>query len=162
MSDWQEGDPEELVPQRQTARYEPHAPRARRYRMVCRPALPIKTQGAIPQGRAAWIYVASGARGTKIGMSTAPIKRARSLRGTIEAVFPVVPAMARVVETAVLARLGAKRRDGEWVTASVEEAVAAATTVMEEYRRMAHVDPHLTQDEARRLRIRLACGNGIP
>lgn len=122
--------------------------------------VPIKTTGCLSRKSAyAWIYVATGRGGVvKIGMSGDLNRRADALQATMRFSVPVIPAAARAVETAALRRLGRMSGDGEWVRDPLETVIQAVEAAMDEIRRFRHVDPHLTFEEARKLRISLATG----
>jgi hypothetical protein len=121
----------------------------------------IRTRGAVAAGATrAWVYVAIGPQGmVKVGITSDVPARMRDLRAKVVEAFLVTPASARVIETDALARLGRLRWDGEWVRDPLEAVVTSVGAAVDAARRYMHVDPDISADEARQMRISLAFGN---
>lgn len=124
---------------------------------------PITTGGRLdPKASQAWVYVATTAEGgVKIGMTSDLDRRSFELGARMTFSVPVVPNAAKAVETEALRRLGRVTWDSEWVPEVAENAVIAVKSAIEDVRRFRHVDPHLTFEEARKMRIFLALGKRI-
>lgn len=118
----------------------------------------IITFGTIPQTGEGFVYVGETPGGrVKVGMSSNPTQRGATLGIEIRFVMPVCPQAAKELETEALQILGHKQHDGEWLKKpDVNAAVAAVREGMERLRKRLWVDPHLTEEEARRVRVRLA------
>ena len=121
----------------------------------------IRTNGRLtsPDGRA-WVYVATDQRGRiKIGMTGDPEARAKGLRAVMRLVVEVLPCAAQHVETEALRLLGHKSGDGEWTHATLDTALAAVWVAKAQAAKVMRVDPSLSEDDARRLRMGLANRN---
>lgn len=117
----------------------------------------ILTMGAIPLDGEGFVYVGTSETGRiKVGMTSDPPGRANALGIEMRFLMPVVPAAAKEVETLTLQLLGHDQGDGEWLKSmdllAVEQAVSTAMSIL---RRRIWVDPQLTEDDARKARIRL-------
>jgi hypothetical protein len=66
--------------------------------------------------------------------------------------IPVMPEVAKLLETITLRRLGVPRGGAEWVWCSPESAKLAAIDARDELSRVCHADPALTPAEAAMLR----------
>lgn len=118
----------------------------------------IRTRGSVAPGATeAWVYVAKTKRGrVKVGITSDLVRRALDLQAVMVFWHSVRPDAALAVETRALVILGRCQGDGEWVPDLAEAANAAIVQAMDEMRRYMHIDPHLTEKEARLLRISLA------
>lgn len=118
----------------------------------------INTKGRIRSldGRA-WVYVAVAVDGrVKIGMSGNPEVRAYGLRAEMRLCAEVAVEAAQHIETEALRLLGHTAGDGEWTFAPLERALAAVWVARARAAKVMRVDPSLSDDDARRLRIGLA------
>ncbi len=119
---------------------------------------PIKTKGALAAvGLRAWVYVAVANDGAvKVGMTTDPHARQRQIGAEMRMVIEVRPEVARTVETDALRLLGHSQDDGEWTGRNIGQAMAAVWIARAEAARAMWVDPGMSEDDARLLRIGLA------
>lgn len=128
-------------------------------RPIRRPSAIRTWQDVSKDAEKAWVYVGVSKRGrVKVGITSNLDRRAGELGIRMVRYFPVLPVAALEIETRALVLLDRKRGDGEWVPNLADEAGAAILAAMDEVRRYRHIDPHLSPDEARLLRIRLATG----
>lgn len=118
----------------------------------------IKTIGHIPLDGPGFVYVGVSPKGrVKIGMSCEPERRCANLGIELRHTTRVRPQVAKEVETAALQSLGHDQGDGEWLRRpDVNSAIGAVENAMRQLRKRFWVDPDLTEEEARRLRVRLA------
>jgi hypothetical protein len=118
----------------------------------------ILTWGAIPVDGDGFVYVGVSPDGrVKVGMTSHLERRGKELGIEMRYWAAVVPQAAREVETEALQILGHVQGDGEWLRKqSLQDAIRAIDEAMERLRRRLWVDPHLTEDEARKLRVKLA------
>jgi hypothetical protein len=118
----------------------------------------LLTSGALPTGRESVVYVGQAPDGrVKIGMTTNPVIRGYQLNVEIRYVMPVRSETARELETLALQHLGHEQGDKEWLRhPDVDAAVNAIRISMDALRKRLWMDPHLTEAEARRLRVRMA------
>lgn len=116
----------------------------------------IVTSGRIGSCETAFAYIGvTPEAAIKVGMTSDPERRAKELGVTMVHTIPVRPEAARALETEILQRLGQCQGDGEWLSGDVEEVIRAAEDAADALRRRQWIDPHLTEDEARRLRVSL-------
>lgn len=120
--------------------------------------LPIQTVGAIgTRTGQAFIYLGTDGTRLKAGMTSDLDQRAKALGIDILHSWPVAIAGARAVETELFQLIGHKQGDTEWIVGTtVERIVELAPEAFRRVRRWAWVDDDLTEEEARKLRIRLA------
>lgn len=131
-----------------------HARPAEQWRSRAR--LEIITSGCLPPGKSGFVYVGTdGDARVKVGMTTDLEARARRLRIQIVYAHPVRRQHAKDLETETLRLLGHEVGDGEWTDAAPAVAIDAVKRAADLMRRRAWIDPHLTEDEARALRVRL-------
>lgn len=118
----------------------------------------ISTFGSIPQDRPGFLYVGVSPLGrVKIGMSGEPKQRCAALGIQLYQAIQVRPEAAKEIETGALQYLGHDQGDGEWLRKPDPDlAVLAITHAMAQLRRRIWIDADLTEDEARKLRVRLA------
>jgi hypothetical protein len=123
---------------------------------------PIRTVGTLHGASRAWVYVGQARSGAiKIGMSGDPERRCRGLHVRLIHAVEVTPSAAKDVETEALQNLGRRMGEGEWVQVCAEDGIAAVSAAFASVGRSRHVDPALSEDEARQHRIILAtCGRG--
>lgn len=114
------------------------------------------TKGAIRTKPEAFVYVGVRQERIKIGMSSNPLSRCRSLGADLTFTVPVVVAAAKMVETYALQQLGARQGDGEWVVCTIDEAIDAVCVAWMTAGRAVHVNPLITDEEARLDRVRAA------
>lgn len=115
---------------------------------------PIRTIGTLRGIEAGYIYVGQGKNGkAKVGMSGNPEHRCKGLGITLLHKTPVVGAAALDVETETLRLCGAEQGDGEWTRHPPEVVIGFVDKAMETVSKRRRVDPSLTEEEARRLRI---------
>jgi hypothetical protein len=117
-----------------------------------------RTGGALPKyATSASIYVAMDRAGrVKIGMTSDGAKRAVSLHATIHLEVPVAPAAALHVETEAFNILGHSLEAGEWVNATLGKAMAAVWLAKARAARVMAVEPGLSSENARLMRLGLA------
>ena len=119
----------------------------------------LNTTGHLGDGEEAWIYAAvTRDNRIKIGMTTDRHKRMIQLGTKLVYAIQVVKDAAKEIETHALRLLGHWKGDGEYVLRV--EANRAADAIDEAFRVVGgyrHVDPSITEEEARLRRI----GGGI-
>lgn len=117
-----------------------------------------RTKGSLPAGSVdAWVYVATDASGCiKIGMSSNTPQRMRGLAADLRLQVHTTPGAARYIETEAFHELGLSIEDGEWFVGDPASAMAAVWTAYTKAARLMRVHPSLTEDDARRMRIKLA------
>ena len=123
---------------------------------------PITTHGVVgtASGRA-WVYVATRADGAvKVGMTSDPEARACDLRSVMRLKLEVTQEAARKIETEALRALGRKKGETEWAPVPLSDALAAVWRARDMAGRSMRVDPSLTDEDARLLRLGLA-GQGF-
>lgn len=110
----------------------------------------ITTTGALSQFERAWVYV--GVRKSdslvKVGMSGNVPQRCSQLGISQFFAHPVVPGLAKTLESMALRRLGAMKCGSEWVCCKPEDAAAAVVAARTELSRICHADPDETPIEA--------------
>lgn len=115
----------------------------------------ITTTGALSQFESAWVYV--GVRKSdgfvKIGMSGNVPQRCSQLGMSQFFAHPIVPGLAKTLESMALRRLGAMKCGSEWVCCKPEDAAAAVIAARTELSRFCHADPNETPKEAYSRRI---------
>lgn len=117
----------------------------------------LTTSGSILHKAQAFVYVGVKRTGPiKIGMSSNPLARCKRLGIDLGFTVPVVVSSAKLVETYALQSLGALIGDSEWVHCSFDEAVDAVAVAWMAAGKIQHVNPAITADEARQLRVRMA------
>jgi hypothetical protein len=118
----------------------------------------IITKGCVPPGRPAHVYVGISPTGrVKVGMSTEAERRVSHQGLKVYFLMPVRSDVAKELETETLQILGHEQGDGEWMRRpDAEKAVAAVKEARERLQRRLWVDPHISEEEARKLRVRLA------
>jgi len=120
------------------------------------------TSGSIGEASCAFIYIGRKSDSVlKIGMTTRPEARCRELGVKLLWTIAVVGSSARMVETYAHQELGALQHDTEWVKCSYERAVKAVCLAWRKAERIAHVDPRITPDEARRKRVAICADVNI-
>jgi hypothetical protein len=122
------------------------------------PHKPLTTTGHIATDGPAIVYAAATRDGRiKIGMTARRSQRMERLAARLIFAVEVVREAAKEIETYALRSLGHVRGDGEYVSrvsaAQATEAVKRAYRIVGAYR---HVDPNLTDEQARQARIRAA------
>jgi hypothetical protein len=118
----------------------------------------LRTHGAVgTRTQEAFIYLGTDGNRLKVGMTSDLAKRARMLGIEILHSWPVAPAGAKLIETEFFQAIGHKQGDTEWIRGvPVETILAAVDAAFATVRRWAWVDPELTEEQARQLRIQLA------
>lgn len=117
----------------------------------------LRTTGRLAPGKPAVVYVAGQDGRVKVGMTTCVATRECHLGARIRFTMAVVPQAARDVEGLALTKLGRSNMlPGEWVNATLDEAKAAMEKAWADVARYRRVDPDISEEEARRLRIALA------
>lgn len=122
---------------------------------------PLKTRGHLRVKDIAFVYVGIGKRGRiKVGMTGNPTKRCSDLKVALHYAHPVLPEVAKEIETRALALLGQRVGDGEWTALrTAEEAAAAVREAFLAVARFRRACPYMTDEEARLWRISVASGN---
>lgn len=117
-----------------------------------------KTRGAIkPGATTACIYVVTDPDGrVKIGMSADGEKRAYGLHAELRLAVPVAPSAAQHVETEAFKILGHSLEHGEWVDVTLGKAMAAVWLAKARAARVIAVEPGLSSENARLMRLGLA------
>lgn len=116
-----------------------------------------RTRGALRKGLPAFVYVAGTDGMAKVGITSNPARRQRALCARVVYATQVQPSAALEVETVALGYLG--RSDvqaGEWVRTTIPEAIEAVRRAVAAVSRYCHVDPALSAEDARKMRIALA------
>jgi hypothetical protein len=109
----------------------------------------ITTSGALSQFERAWVYVGVRKDGlVKIGMSGNVSQRCAQLSIKQFFAHPVVPGLARMLESMALRRLGALKCGSEWVMCKPQDAAAAVVAARNELSKICHADPNETPIEA--------------
>ena len=122
----------------------------------------LRTSGYLAPGKPAVVYVAGEDGRVKVGMTTDVASREANLRTRIRFVLSVVPDAARDVEGLALTKLGRSNLlPGEWVSVTLEEAQTALCEAWHAVARYRRVDPDITEDDARRQRIRACAASAV-
>lgn len=117
----------------------------------------IKTSGSLSQFEHAWVYVGVRKDGlVKIGMSGNVPQRCAQLGVRQFFAHPVVPGLARTLESMALRRLNVSKGGSEWVECKPEDAAAAIVAARNELSGLCHADPNETAIEAYTRRTGLA------
>lgn len=110
----------------------------------------ITTGGSLSQFERAWVYV--GVRKSdglvKIGMSGNVPQRCRQLGISQFFAHPVMPGLAKLLESMALRRLGVLKSGSEWIFCKPEAAATAVVAARAELSRLCHADPDETPGEA--------------
>jgi hypothetical protein len=115
------------------------------------------TTGHVGECEVAYVYVGITSDGLiKVGMTSNLDQRAAKLKIRIVHSIPVRPPAAKEVETETLQILGHEQWDGEYLLGDVNEVIVAANKAVGIIRRRMWVDPGMSEEEARKLRITLA------
>lgn len=105
----------------------------------------------------AFVYVGQSATGrVKAGMTSNLASRAASLKIEMVYFVQVRPESAKEVETELFQLLLVEEGASEWVKHSVDRVIPLLDVAVANVRRRAWVDPHLTEEEARKLRVEMA------
>ena len=118
----------------------------------------LTTVGTIAEDGTAYVYAAATQDGRiKIGMTARKDQRIRDLAARLIFAVEVVRSAAKEIETHALRLLGQGAGDGEYVArATPSEATFAVKEAFRLVGGYRHVDPALTEDDARKARIRAA------
>jgi len=91
----------------------------------------------------------------KVGMSGDVPQRCNDLAAYEFLALPVVPGVARKIETLALRKLGVQKKGSEWVCCAPEVAAEAVRQARDELGLVCHTDPSETPQEAYRRRREL-------
>lgn len=119
----------------------------------------FNSSGSLSQFERAWVYVAVRPADdmVKVGMSGNVPQRMQQLGAREYLALPVVPGVARKIETLALRKLGVRKGGSEWVEhCTPERAAEAVRHARYELGLVCHTDPDETPEEAFRRRVKAA------
>lgn len=146
--------------------FKPHRPSPDKGRQPqqwhTQPARPLITVGSVNKRKpVAFIYAGTSEDGRiKVGMTTNLDRRAAELQIKIIRSQAVCPPAAKEVETQLFQLLDHQAGETEWLKKPLATVLDAFNVAFDHVRRLMWVDPHLTEEEAKAQRIRMALDRG--